>query len=98
MLLHELVDQRHDETLAIGHRAGHAQQPAGYALQLAEGVEGLVAFLDQPLAAAQKRLAGFGQRDSPGGAVEQAGLQALLQAGNLPADLRRGQAQPLSGA
>ncbi len=46
VLCHEFVDQRHDEALAVGHRRGHAQQPGGSGVQVADCQECLVALLD----------------------------------------------------
>jgi len=61
-------------------------------------MEGFVAFFDQALAARQEGMPGFGQRHTPRGAVEQAGLQALFQPRHLAADMGRGNAQLLGGA
>ncbi len=89
---HEGIHQRHDETFAVGYRAGHAQQALGLRGEVADRAQGFVAGVLQALAMLQEGLSGFAQRYSPGAAVEQAGLQALLQAGDLAADVRRGNA------
>ena len=53
-------------------------------MQVADGVKGFVALLDQTLAAREKGMAGFGQRYTAGGAIEQAGLQTFLKPRHLP--------------
>ncbi|MOA49417.1 hypothetical protein D3C78_1722970 [compost metagenome] len=45
----------------------------------------------------QERLPGFAQRHPAGAAIEQSGLQAFFQTGDLPADMRRGNPQALGG-
>ncbi|MNC46268.1 hypothetical protein D3C75_952780 [compost metagenome] len=84
---HEFVDQRHHETLAVGHPAGHAQQALGFGGQVADRAPGLVAGVQQVAAVLQESLSGLGQADLAGAAIEQAGLQAFLEAGDLPADM-----------
>src|SRR5690606_11102240 len=93
MMRHELVYQRHYKALAVRHRSGHAQQAGGRAMQVADDIEGLVTLLDQALAAGEKGVAGFGQRYAAGGAIEQAGLQPLLQTSHLAADMGGGHPQ-----
>lgn len=51
---HELIDQRHDETLAIRHCGCHAQQAAGRTLQIADRQESLIALFNQALATGKK--------------------------------------------
>ena len=97
MALHEVVDQRHDEALAIGHGAGHAQQALGLVSQVADGAQRFFAGILQAQAMLQECLPGFGQHDLAGAAVEQPGLQVLFQLGDLTADLRGRQAQVSSG-
>src|SRR5690606_23546061 len=62
-----------------------------------DGGQGLVAFVDQAAAAGQEVAAGVGQFDPAGGAVEQTGLQAILQPSDLPTDGRGRQAQTPGG-
>ena len=93
VLLHEVVDQRHDEFLAVGDRAGHAQQPLGLAGQIGDRLDGFVPGILQVLAVLQEGLAGFGQGDPAGAAVEQSGLQAVFQPGDLAADVGGGDAE-----
>ncbi|MNY16887.1 hypothetical protein D3C86_1501790 [compost metagenome] len=97
VLAREGVDGGGDEPLAIGDRAGHAQQAARGLIVGLDGGQGLVAFVDQAAAAGQEVAAGVRQLDPAGGAVEQAGLQPVLQPGDLAADRRGRQAQPFGG-
>ncbi|MNP15240.1 hypothetical protein D3C76_1075900 [compost metagenome] len=86
---HETRHQRHDKAFAIGHGAGHAQQALGFAGQVAHGAQGFLAAILQALAVLQEGLPGFAQGHPPGAAIQQAGLQALFKAGDLPADVGR---------
>src|SRR5690606_37717629 len=86
-----------DEPLAIGDGAGHAQQAARGLVVGLDGGQGLVAFVDQAAAAGQEVATCVGQLDPAGGAVEQAGLQPVLQPSDLAADGGCGQAQPPGG-
>ena len=67
---------------------GEGRKALGFAGQVADGAQGFFATVLQALAMLQKRLPGLGQADFAGAAIEQAGLQALFQAGDLAADLR----------
>jgi hypothetical protein len=81
--------QRHDESFAIRHGAGHAQHALGLAGKVADGAQGLFAAILQALAVLQKGLAGFGQGHLARTAIQQARLQPFFQASHLPADVRR---------
>jgi len=85
---HEARYQWHDEALAVGHGAGHAQQPLGLTGQIAHRPQRFLATVLQPLAVLKKGLPGFAQGYAPGAAIEQSGLQALFKPGDLPADVR----------
>ena len=94
---HEPCHQRHDEALAVGYRAGHAQQALGLAGQVAHGAQGFFAAILQTLAMLQKGLPGLAQGYPARAAIQQAGLQALFQTGDLPADVRRRNPQAFGG-
>ncbi|MNP18528.1 hypothetical protein D3C76_1110140 [compost metagenome] len=94
---HEPCYQRHDEALAVGHRAGHAQQPLGFTGQVAHGTQGFLAAILQALAMLQKGLPRLAQGYPARAAVQQARLQALLQPGDLAAYVRRGNPQAFGG-
>lgn len=92
---HEFVHQRHHEALAVGHRAGHAQQPLGYPAHVVDDSQRLVVAFLQLTAVLQKGLADLGERNLAGAAIEEPGLQPLLEGGDLAADMGRGHAEPL---
>lgn len=85
---HESRHQRHDEALAVGHCARHAQQALGFAGQVAHGAQRFLAAILQALAMLQESLPCLAQGYPAGTAVQQARLQAVLQPGDLPADVR----------
>ncbi|MNH19421.1 hypothetical protein D3C79_791570 [compost metagenome] len=92
---HKARHQRHNEALAISHCTGHAQQPFGFTGEIAHRAQGFLAAILQALAVLQKGLPGFAQGHLARTAIEQTGLQAILQSGDLAADMRRGNAQAL---
>src|SRR5690606_30944348 len=73
------------------------QQSGRCGMQVADGMEGVVAFFDQALAARQEGMAGFCQRDAASGAIKQAGLQSFFEARELAADMGRRNPQSLGG-
>ncbi|KAF1854848.1 hypothetical protein Lal_00003410 [Lupinus albus] len=95
---HELVHQRHDETLAIGDGAGHAQQSLGLAGEVVDCAQGFVARVHQALAVLQEGLPGLGQCHPARAAVEEARLQPLLQSRHLAAYVGRRQPQAFGGS
>ena len=90
---HEPRHQRHDETLAIGHCASHAQHALGLAGQVPHGSQRFLAPVLQALARLQKGLPSLGQRHLAAGAVEQRCVEMLLKLLDLPADGALGQVQ-----
>ena len=84
---HEPRHQRHDEALAVGHCAGHAQHAFRFAGQVADSAQGFFATVLQSLAMLEERLASLGQRHSASTAIKQARLQALFQSYDLSTDV-----------
>ncbi|MNS99921.1 hypothetical protein D3C72_1343360 [compost metagenome] len=97
MARHEFIDQGNDEALAVGHGAGHAQHALGFAGQVAHRAQGFLAGIEKALAMLQEGLPGLGQGHLARAAVEQAGLQAFFEPGDLAADMGRRNAQALGG-
>ncbi len=95
---HEGGDQRNDEALAIGHRAGHAQMAMQLLLVGIDRGDGFVALLNQFSAALKEMMARIGHADLARGAVEKPQIQARFQPRDVPADLRCGASKLLGGA
>src|SRR5690606_17987569 len=93
----EGVDGGGDEASAIGDGAGPPQQAARGLIVGLDGGQGLVAAVDQATTPGKEVATRVGQLDRAGGAVEQAGLQPVLQPGDLAADGGGGQAQTPGG-
>lgn len=90
-------DHRHQVMLAHAHQRLHAQAAAGADVRAGGFGLGDLDVLEDPAAPFQVTLAGFGQGQAPGGAVQQARLQVRLQVGDQPRYLRGGQVQGLGG-
>lgn len=84
-------DHRHQVMLAHAHQRLHAQAAAGADVRAGGFGLGDLDVLEDPTAPLQVALAGLGQGQAPGGAVQQARLQVRLQVGDQPRYLRGGQ-------
>ena len=82
-----------NEMLADAGHGVHFQLPGRARMGVTGFGLGLLDIGEDLLAAQQIAFAGFGQRDAPGGAVEQAGLQVGLKVGDRARDVGRGGVQ-----
>ena len=96
--LAELQQQRRDVALAVGQRRGDFQAALRRGQVLRHRALGFAQRVQQLAAVLQVELAGVGQRDVAGGAVQQLGTQPRLQPCQLAAHLRYRQPQRLRGA